>query len=163
MAFSRDLTWVLMSFRVQDNGATFEDVTSSGNLRLIRNPELRRRLLVYTAAVRAFAQGVDDDGRDVIRSNLPPAFLDSPMFEELRWRVGNAGPDRLLPVAEILEVLRQDANATSEWLRRRQLHAAYVAGDLTWLLENRTWPMLADIRDERAGEPLGSWIGAIPN
>ncbi len=159
LEFLLEVEWLLSAVNVRPNTATFEDMTGSGNSRLLRNPELRNRLQRYTNLVRSIREGITENARGVERNSLPPALLDPSISEGLRLRLQSQGDSReILPAvmdpAAVLQALRRDPGNVGEFLRRRQLHAAYVVGDLTWLLENRTIPMLADIRSERAGRPL---------
>ena len=157
--FLGDVTRLLRTLRFEPNSATFEDMTGSGNLRLIRNPELRNRLQRYSIDIAGSAESVLTDGLQVGRGNLPAPFLTSSAFVGLSHALDTPIAEELSPLLlmdpdEILTALRARPAEVREWLRRRQLHASFVLGECDWRLTNQTLPMLEDIRDERAGRPL---------
>ena len=49
--FVNDVRWVLSYYTLDPNSAGFQDLISSGGLRLIRDPDLRKALLAYQAEI----------------------------------------------------------------------------------------------------------------
>jgi len=154
-----DVGWLLMRLAYSPSSAAFEDMKSSGNLRVIANPELRNRLQRYSANIARSAQAIIDDGVGVARRDFPAELVQSPVMMGLLERVESAESDEdlwpgLVDPADVAALIRDHPEAMREWLRRRQLHAAFVRGETRFRLTNQTLPMLADIRNERAGRAL---------
>jgi hypothetical protein len=93
-AFLRAITSLLSNITFVSNSTTVQDITSSGNLRLLENPELRNRLLRYALYVRTRSDAIETNGSNVGRHTFPAAFLEPPIFVGLRERLETSIPNQ---------------------------------------------------------------------
>lgn len=143
--FTNDLVGLFLSGEINLNSAAFQDMRSSGNLRLLPTPDLRRGLQVYYSHM-----GVENPFDDVDQT-LPEALIDSRAARVVRRIIsdGASAIDTAVGPSEVMADFQRDPEVIREWLLRRQFAATLVRREAEFFLSDRTLPRLEAVKGAR--------------